>query len=104
MVIDSGMRKLQAHPSSYEATLEHGPSLGGTGDRDQNRFRAVFRMPGNQHRVRGQGYSHVIVVLLLNLQHSSRWKVCEEYSPFNLLVNDAAVHYVVEIGMRCEQS
>jgi len=84
MVIDSGMRKLQAHPSSYEATLEHGPSLGGTGDRDQNRFGAVFGMPGNQHRVRGQGYSHVIVVLLLNLQHSSRWKVCEEYSPFNL--------------------
>ena len=75
------MRKLQAHPSSYEATLEHGSSPGGAGDRDQNRFRAVFRMPGNQHRVLGQGYGPVIVVLRLNLQHTGRWKVCEEYPP-----------------------
>jgi len=40
-----GMRKLQAHPSSYETRLERGPSPGGTGDRDQNRFGAVFGMP-----------------------------------------------------------
>jgi len=31
-----------------------------------------------------QGYSPVIVVLRLNLQHTGRWKVCEEYSSFNL--------------------
>ena len=97
------MRKLQAHPSSYEATLEHGPAPGGAGDRDQNRFGAVFGMPGNQHRVLDQSYSHVIVVLRLNLQHTGRWKVCEEYSPFNLRLNDLAVHCIAEIGMRCEQ-
>ena len=68
----------------YETTLEHGSSPGGTGDRNQNRFGAVLGMPGDQHRVPGQGYSPVIVVLRLNLQHTSRWKVCEEYSPFNL--------------------
>jgi len=74
------MRKLQAHPSTYEATLEHGPSPGGTGDRDQNRLGAVFGMSGNQHRVLGQGYSPAMVVLRLNLQHTGRWKICEEYS------------------------
>ena len=78
------VRKLQAHPSSYEATLEHGPSPGGTGDRDQNRFGAVFGMPGNQHGILGPDYRPVIVVLRLNLQHTGRWKVREEYSPFNL--------------------
>ena len=74
------MRKLQAHPSTYEATLEHGLSPGGTGDRDQNRLGAVFGMSGNQHRVLGQGYSPAMVVLRLNLQHTGRWKICEEYS------------------------
>ena len=78
------VRKLQVHTSSYEATLEHGPSPGGTGDCDQNRFRAVFGMPGNQHGVLGQSYSRVIVMLRLNPQHSSRRQVCEEDSPFNL--------------------
>jgi hypothetical protein len=96
------MRKLQVHPSSYEATLEHERS-GGTGDRDRNGFGAVFGMPGNQHRVLGHRYRRVIAVLRLNLQHGSRWKVCEEYSPFNLRLNDLAVHCIAEIGMRCEQ-
>jgi len=78
------MRELQVHPSSYEPTLEHRASPRGTGDCNQDRFRAVFGMPGNQHRVLGQGYSRVTVVLRLNLQHGIRWKVCEEYSSFNL--------------------
>jgi hypothetical protein len=78
------MRKLEAHSSSYEATLENGSSPGAAGDRDQNRFGAVFGMPGNQYRVLAQGYSPVTVVLRLNLQHGSGWNVCEEYSPFNL--------------------
>src|SRR5215469_4444240 len=79
-----GMRKLQVHTSSYETTLEHGPSPSGTGDCDQNRFRAVFGMPRNQHGVLGHTHSRVIVMLRLNPQHSSRRKICEEDSPFNL--------------------
>lgn len=97
------MAKLQVHAATHEAPFQHGASPGRAGDCDQNRLRAILRMPRNQRGAAALKHRRVAVILRSNLQHGLRRQVAEENPAFNLRLDNMVIYLVTEVGMRREQ-
>src|ERR1700722_5055570 len=94
-----GGAKFQVHAAADVWQLEHGAAPGRTGDRHLHWLGTKFRMAGDKRLAAAQQHGGVAVVHGLNLQDGRRGQIVDENSAFDLRADDAAVHFVGEVGM-----
>ena len=95
----SGMAEFQVHAAAHILQLEHGASPGGTGDGDLDGLRAKFGMAGEQSFAASKKDCGVAVVHGLNLEDGGGRKIVEVDTTFDFRLDDAAVHFVGEVGV-----
>src|SRR6202051_5171098 len=94
--------ELQLHAATDKARLEHGTAPGRACYGHLNRVRTVLRMSRDHRRTLAQKECRVEVVLSPNLQHGVRRQTFKEYASLDFGLDDIPIHFVAEVGMRCE--
>ena len=91
------MMKFQVHAATDEMCLQHGTSPSGSGDGDQDRLRAILRIPGKECLSTIKHDRGVAVILGANFQHSRGRQIVEVDAAFDLRLHDVAIHFIAEI-------
>ena len=99
-----GVAEFQVHAAADVLQLEHGAAPGGAGNRDLHRLGAEFGMAGEQRFAAAQKHGGVAVVHGLDLEDGGRRKVVEKNSAFDFRLDDAAVHFVSQVGVRVKHA
>ena len=92
------------HAAADELELEHGASPGGAGDGNMDGLGTELRMAGEQGFAAAEEHRGVAVVQGLNLQDGGGRKVVEKNSAFDFGLDDAAVDFVGEVGVRVKHA
>ena len=92
--------EFEVHAAADVLQLEHGTSPGGTGDGDLDGLGTEFGMTGEQSFTAAEKYGGVTVVQGLNFEHCRGRKVVQENAAFNFRLDDAAVDFVGQVGVR----
>ena len=93
-----GMAEFEVHAAAYVLKLEHGASPGGAGDGDLDGLGTEFGMAGEKSFAAAKQHGGVAVVQRLNLEDGGRRKIAEVDTTLDFRLDDAAVHFVRELG------
>ena len=94
-----GVAEFQVHAAADVLELEHGASPGGAGDSDLDGLGTEFGMAGEKSVTAAQKHSGVAVVQGLDLKDRGRRQVAEIDATFDFRLDDAAVHFVGQVGV-----
>src|ERR1700693_5401304 len=93
------MAKFEMHAAAYILELEHRASPGGAGDGDLDGLRAEFGMAGEKRFAAAQKHGGVAMIQGLDLEDGGRRKIAQVDATFDFRPDDAAVHFVGQVGM-----
>jgi hypothetical protein len=96
--------KFEVHAATYVLQLEHGPSPGRAGDGDLHGLRAELGMAGKQRFATAEQHGCVAMVHGLDFEDGGRWKVVDENAAFDFRLDDAAVDFVSQVGVRVKHT
>ena len=99
-----GVAEFEVHAAADVLQLEHGASPGGTGDGDLYGLRAELRVARQKSFAAAEEHGGVAVVHRLNAKNGVRWKIVEKNSTLDFRLDDAAVDFVGEVGMRTKHA
>jgi hypothetical protein len=94
-----GVPKFKVHATADILQLEHGAAPGGTGDCDLHWLGTKFGMTGNKRLAAAKQHGGVAVMHGLNLQDGRGGQIVDENTAFDFRADDAAVHFIGEVGM-----
>ena len=97
------MTKLQMHPATHKAALQHRTTPGRSRNRHQSRLRAILGMSRNQSLPATHHHRRITTMLRLYLQNAMRPQSIEKHATLNLRANNVAIHLIAQIDMRSEQ-
>src|SRR5271168_3115809 len=96
--------KFEMHAPANVLQLEHGASPGGTGDGNLHGLGAELGVSGEKRFASTEQDGGVAMMHGLNFENGIGRKFVEEDAAFDLRLDDAAVHFVSEVGMRAEHT
>jgi len=94
-----GVTKLEVHAAANVLQLEHGTSPGGTGDGDLHGLGTEFGMTGEQGFAAAEQDGDITVMHGLDFEDGGGRKVVEENAAFDFGLDDAAIHFVGQVGV-----
>jgi len=99
-----GMAEFQVHAAADVLKFQHRPSPGRAGDRNLHGLRTELRVTGDESFAATQEDCRVPVVQGANFENGGRWKIVEKNAPLNFRLDDAAVHFVGQVGVRVKHT
>ena len=97
-----GMAEFQMHTAADVLKLQHGSAPGGSGDGDLHGLGTEFGMAREKRFAASQQDSCVAVVHGLDLKDGGRRKVIEKDATLDFRLDDTAVHFVRQVGVRAK--
>src|ERR1700690_691324 len=98
------MAKFEGHAAADVLQLEHGASPGGTGDGHLHGLGTEFGMTGEHGFAAAEKYRRVAGMHGRDFEDRGGWKVVEKNAAFDFRLDDAAVHFVGEVGVRVKHT
>lgn len=99
-----GVAEFQVHTAADVLHFQHGASPSGAGDGNVHGLRAELGMAGKQCLAAAEKHGSVTMMHGLDFQDGGWWKIVEKHPAFDFRLNDAAVDFVREVGVRAKHT